>query len=292
MLTKFGISEISERLLLYGQLMRIDRPIGWLLLLWPTLWGLWVAGQGRPDPGIVCIFLAGVFVMRAAGCAINDYADRDLDPLVERTRQRPLATGQVSSKEALTLFVLLGLSALALVLMLNRLTILLSLAGILLAVSYPFFKRFTQLPQLYLGLAFSWGIPMAFAAQTNSVPMVAWWLVLANLLWVVAYDTLYAMVDRDDDLRAGIKSIAILVGDYDLLLVASCHLGTLATLIMVGLHLDLNGFYFASIGFSLGFAVYQFVISRGRDRQRCFEAFLNNSWMGAVIFVGLLLAYL
>lgn len=286
------LSDIAERLRLYAQLMRIDRPVGTLLLLWPTLWGLWVAGQGRPSPDIVCIFLAGVFVMRAAGCVINDYADRNLDPFVERTRQRPLATGRVSSKEALTLFFLLGLSALVLVLMLNRLTILLSLAGLLLAISYPFFKRFTQLPQLYLGVAFSWGIPMAFAAQVNAVPMIAWWLLWANLLWVVAYDTLYAMVDREDDLRVGVKSIAILVGDYDLLLVAVCHLGMLATLAMVGLHLGLNGFYLASLGFSLGFVVYQLIISWGRDRQRCFEAFLNNAWMGAVIFFGLLLAYL
>ena len=286
------MNEIGERSRLYAQLMRIDRPVGTLLLLWPTLWRLWVAGQGRPSPDIVCILLAGVFVMRAAGCVINDYADRNLDPFVERTRQRPLATGRVSSKEALTLFFLLGLSALVLVLMLNRLTILLSLAGLLLAISYPFFKRFTQLPQLYLGLAFSWGIPMAFAAQGNTVPMIAWWLLWANLLWVVAYDTLYAMVDREDDLRVGIKSIAILVGDYDLWLVAVCHLGMLATLAMVGLHLGLNGFYFASLGFSLGFVVYQLIISRGRDRQRCFEAFLNNAWMGAAIFFGLLLAYL
>lgn len=287
-----SMNKVGERLGQYAQLMRIDRPIGTLLLLWPTLWALWVAGQGRPGAEIVCIFLAGVFVMRSAGCVINDYADRNLDPFVERTRQRPLAAGRVSSKEALTLFVLLGLSALALVLMLNRLTILLSLVGILIAISYPFVKRFTHLPQIYLGLAFSWGIPMAFAAQTSAVPMVAWWLLWANILWVVAYDTLYAMVDREDDLRVGIKSIAIMAGDYDRLLVAICHLGMLATLMMVGLRLELNGFYFASLGFSLGFVFYQLIISWGRDRQRCFEAFLNNAWMGAVIFIGLLLAYL
>ncbi|MFC1665092.1 4-hydroxybenzoate octaprenyltransferase [Pseudomonadota bacterium] len=286
------MNEIGERLQLYARLMRIDRPIGTLLLLWPTLWALWVAGQGHPGPDIICIFLAGVFVMRAAGCVVNDYADRNLDPFVERTRQRPLATGQVSSKEALILFVVLCLSALALVLMLNRLTIFLSLVGIILAITYPFFKRFTHLPQLYLGLAFSWGIPMAFAAQSNAVPAVAWWLLLANFLWVVAYDTLYAMVDREDDLRVGIKSIAILAGDFDRWLVAVGHLGMLLTLVVVGLQLELNVYFFTALVLALGMVFYQLVISWERDRQRCFEAFLSNAWMGTVIFLGILLAYL
>ena len=277
---------------LYAQLMRIDRPIGTLLLLWPTLWALWVAGQGNPSPDIVCIFLAGVFVMRAAGCVINDYADRNLDPYVERTRQRPLASGRVSSKEALTLFVVLCLCALILVLMLNLLTLYLSLVGILLAITYPFFKRFTHLPQLYLGLAFSWGIPMAYSAQSNAVPMEAWWLLLANFFWVVAYDTLYAMVDREDDLRVGIKSIAILAGDYDRLLVAVGHLGMLLVLVMLGLQLQLNVYFFSGLVISLGMVFYQLLISWDRDRQQCFMAFLSNAWMGAVIFAGLLLAYL
>jgi len=286
------LSNIGSRLQLYAQLMRIDRPIGSLLLLWPTLWALWIAGQGRPDPAIVCIFIAGVFLMRAAGCVFNDYADRNLDPHVERTRERPLAAGRVSRKEALILFAILSVAAFSLVLMLNPLTMLLSLAGLAIAISYPFFKRFTNLPQLYLGLAFSWGIPMVFAAQTNSVPMTAWWLLGANFLWVVAYDTLYAMVDREDDLRVGIKSLAILAGKYDLLLVGLSHLGMLAILGVIGVFLGLNSYYFSGLVFSLGFVAYQVVVCWERDRKRCFEAFLNNAWMGAVIFIGMLLAYL
>lgn len=281
-----------NRLAQYSQLTRFGRPIGSLLLLWPTLWALWIAGQGSPDPYIVVVFFVGVFVMRAAGCVINDYADREIDGHVKRTRHRPLATGTVTEREALVLFVVLGLAAFALVLTLNRLTIYLSFFGLGVAALYPFMKRYTHLPQFVLGAAFSWGIPMAFAAQANTVPVTAWWLVAANVCWVMAYDTIYAMVDRDDDLKIGVKSTAVLLGRLDRPIVALSHILTLAILWFVGRDLQLGGYYFAGLVAAALFAAYQHWRIRDRDRDACFEAFLNNSWFGAAVFAGLLLHYL
>lgn len=286
------MSSVVERLELYSQLTRFGRPIGSLLLLWPTLWALWIAGRGSPDPYVVVVFFIGVFLMRGAGCVINDYADREIDGHVKRTRSRPLARGVVSEREALALFVVLGLAAFALVLTMNRLTVYLSLVGVALAALYPFMKRYTHLPQLVLGAAFSWSIPMAFAAEANAVPAVAWWLVAANVSWVVAYDTIYAMVDRDDDLRIGVKSTAILLGTLDRPAVALCHAAAIAILWLVGLDLQLGGYYFAGLVAAGLFAIYQQWRIRDRDREACFSAFLNNSWFGAAVFAGVLLSYL
>jgi 4-hydroxybenzoate polyprenyltransferase len=283
---------LMPRLRDYARLMRLDRPIGILLLLWPALWALWIAGQGRPLPHILVVFVAGVVLMRSAGCVINDYADRDFDPHVERTRARPLAAGRVSSREALVLFVLLSLAAFALVLSLNRLTILLSFVGAGLAASYPFMKRWTHVPQLYLGAAFGWGIPMAFAAQSGGLPATAWILFAANICWAVAYDTAYAMVDRDDDLRIGVKSTAILFGRADRLMVGLFHLLTLLLLAWVGAREQLGVTYYISLGAAAGFALYQQWLIRARTRDGCFRAFLNNNGFGAVVFAGLALDYL
>lgn len=285
-----SISELLlDRLEQYAQITRFGRPIGSLLLLWPTLWALWIAGRGSPDPYLVVVFFIGVFLMRAAGCVINDFADREIDGHVKRTRDRPLARGQVSEREALMLFSVLGLAAFVLVLTLNRLAIYLSFAGIALAVLYPFAKRYTHLPQLVLGAAFSWGIPMAFAAQTNSVPVEAWWLLAANVCWVVAYDTIYAMVDRDDDLRIGVKSTAILLGRLDRAAVGLFHGTALVILGFLGLRLQLGGYYFGGLLAAAVFAVYQQWQIRRRQREPCFTAFLNNSWLGAAVFAGLVL---
>lgn len=286
------VSGLRERLHAYLQLVRMDRPIGALLLLWPALWGLWVAGQGRPDPYIVAVFVAGVFVMRWAGCAINDYADYDFDLHVKRTRGRPLARRVIARGEAMAVFVALSLVAFALVLTLNRLTIALSVVGVGLTASYPFLKRWTHLPQPYLGLAFTWAIPMAFAAQQDALPLEAWWLALANAAWVTAYDTQYAMVDRDDDLRIGVKSTAILAGSRDLVLVAALQATAMALLAGLGAYLGLGGYYYLGLGVAALFCLYQFALTRQRDRERCFQAFLNNSWVGAAVFGGFVLAYL
>lgn len=286
------MSNVAERLEVYSQLTRFGRPIGSLLLLWPTLWALWIAGRGSPDPFVVVVFFIGVFLMRGAGCVINDYADREIDGHVKRTRSRPLATGVVSEREALALFVVLGLAAFALVLTMNRLTVYLSLVGVALAALYPFMKRYTHLPQLVLGAAFSWSIPMAFAAEANAVPAVAWWLVAANVSWVVAYDTIYAMVDRDDDLRIGVKSTAILLGTLDRPVVALCHAVALAILWLIGVELQLGGYYDAGLVAAGLFAIYQQWRIKDRDREACFSAFLNNSWFGAAVFAGILLSHL
>lgn len=283
---------IAERLEHYSQLTRFGRPIGSLLLLWPTLGALWIAGGGSPDPYIVTVFFVGVFLMRGAGCVINDYADREIDGHVKRTRHRPLATGSVSEREALVLFVVLGLAAFALVLTLNKLTIYLSFIGVALAALYPFTKRFTHLPQLALGAAFSWSIPMAYAAQANALPPTAWWLVAANICWVLAYDTIYAMVDRDDDLAIGVKSTAILLGDLDRPAVALCHALALAILGWVGLELQFGAYYFAGLAAAALFAAYQQWRIRAREREACFDAFLNNAWFGAAVFGGIVLQYL
>jgi 4-hydroxybenzoate polyprenyltransferase len=283
---------ITRRLPQYLLLMRADRPIGTFLLLWPTLWALWIAGQGRPDALVVVVFTAGVFLMRSAGCVINDYADRDFDPHVARTRERPLAARRVSAREALALFAVLGLAAFGLVLLMNRLTVLMALAGAFLTVSYPFLKRLTHLPQFYLGAAFGWGIPMAFAAQTGGVPAVAWLLFLANVLWAVAYDTMYAMVDREDDLKIGVKSTAILFGRYDRAMVGVAQALTLALLAGAGAALGLGAYYHVLLGGAGVFAVYQQWLIRAQEPKRCFRAFLNNAWFGAAVFVGLVLDYL
>ncbi len=279
------------RLKEYARLMRLDRPIGIFLLLWPTLWGLWFAEAGRPDPGLLAIFVLGVVLMRSAGCVINDYADRDFDPHVARTRDRPIAAGRVSPREALALFIVLGAAAFGLVLLLDRLTILLAAVGAFLAASYPYLKRYTYLPQFYLGAAFGWGIPMAFAAATGRVPALAWLLFAANVFWSVAYDTAYAMVDREDDRRIGVKSTAILFGRYDRLSIGLCHALALALLAAAGAAAARGWPYYAGLAAAAGFAAYQQWLIRDRRPEACFRAFLNNNWFGAAVFAGLALDY-
>ena len=281
----------TSRLKDYALLMRLHRPIGTLLLLWPTLWALWFAADGVPDGHILAVFVIGVLVMRSAGCVINDYADRDFDPYVERTRTRPIAAGRVRPREAVVLFVVLCLAAFALVLTLNRLTILLSLVGAFLAATYPFLKRWTHLPQFYLGMAFGWGIPMAFAAQTGAVPALAWTVFAANICWAVAYDTAYAMSDRADDLKVGVKSTAILFGDYDRLLVGVFHAATLALLVVAGVMAERGILYYGGLAVAGALAVHQQVRIREREAAACFRAFLDNNRFGAVIFAGLALDY-
>jgi 4-hydroxybenzoate polyprenyltransferase len=271
--------------------MRIDRPIGSLLLLWPALWALWLSANGRPDLHIVVVFVLGVFVMRSAGCVINDYADRDFDPHVERTRNRPLAARRVQPREALALFGALMLIALALVLTLNRLTVLLALAGALLTALYPFMKRFTYLPQVHLGLAFSWTIPMAYAAHTGGVPPVAWLLLIGNLIWTVAYDTIYAMVDRDDDLRVGVKSTAILFGELDRAFIAGMQIAVLVVLGLAAQQLALSRVFDAALLAVAALFAWQQWLIRDRERDACFRAFLNNNWVGAAVFAGIVAHY-
>lgn len=275
----------------YWRLMRFDKPIGILLLLWPTWWALLIAGDGRPSLKNALIFTAGVVLMRAAGCVMNDIADRNFDPHVERTRLRPLASGEVTLKQAAGLFLTLMLLAFLLVLMTNALTIRLALVGALLASSYPFFKRFTHLPQLVLGIAFGWGIPMAFAAETNQIAAVAWWLLVINTVWSVVYDTLYAMVDREDDLAVGIKSTAILFGRHDVLIVGILMAVMVLLLLGVGAGLGLGWAWYAGTGIAAILFVRQLMQVRSRKREACFRAFLNNNWVGFAIFAGLLLHY-
>jgi 4-hydroxybenzoate polyprenyltransferase len=272
--------------------MRLDRPIGALLLLWPTLWALWLAGKGHPQPLVVTVFVLGVVAMRSAGCVINDYADRHVDPHVARTRLRPLAAGKVTPREALILFAVLCLAAFALVLLMNSLTVMMSLGGLVLAVVYPFMKRYTHLPQVVLGMAFGWAVPMAFAAQTGAVPPVAWLLFIATVLWATAYDTIYAMVDRPDDLRIGVKSTAILFGESDRLLIALIQALFFAGMILIGRQLHLGGFYYAGLAVAMGLAAYQMTLIWRRDPAGCLKAFLNNNWFGAVIFAGIVGHYL
>ncbi len=282
----------TSRFVEYLRLMRLDRPIGIFLLLWPTLWGLWVAAEGVPDPDVLAIFVLGVILMRSAGCVINDFADRNLDGHVERTRERPLATGRVRPGEALGLFAVLCASAFVLVLFTNLYTILLSLGAVGLAVIYPFMKRYTYLPQVVLGAAFAWAIPMGFAAQTGSVAPIAWLIYTATVVWTVAYDTMYAMVDRDDDLRVGIRSTAILFGDADRIMVALLQATTLFCLVLVGGRLGLSQPYYMSLWVAGGFFLYQQWLIRRRRRDGCFQAFLNNNWVGLTVFLGLFLHYL
>jgi 4-hydroxybenzoate polyprenyltransferase len=276
-----------ERLSLYWALVRGDRPVGWLLLLWPTWWGLWLAAEGVPPLWPLAVFSAGVWLTRSAGCVINDYADRWLDPQVERTRGRPLATGQVSGREALMVFAALMLVAFALVLTLNRLTAWLSIGGVFLAASYPYLKRYTYLPQVYLGLAFGWGIPMAFAAVRGEIPPVAWVLYVANIFWATAYDTWYAMVDRDDDIRAGAKSTAILFGELDLIAQGVLYALMFAALALVGRQAGLGQWFWAGLGVALLLVAWEFSLARYRDREACFRAFRHNHWVGAAVFAGI-----
>ena len=275
----------------YALLLRLHRPIGIFLLLWPVLWALWLASNGQPSLWVLTVFVVGTVLMRSAGCAINDYADRDFDPQVERTRDRPLAAGRVSPREAVALFVVLALSAFALVLTLNGLTIALSFVGALLAASYPFMKRYTHLPQFYLGAAFGWGVPMAWAAQTGAIPPEAWLVFAATLCWAVAYDTAYAMVDRDEDLKIGVKSTAILFGRADRAMIALFHLLTLGLLVVAGYEKGLGVTYYMGLAVAGLLAGYQQWLMRRRERDGCFRAFLNNNWFGAVIFTGLLIDF-
>lgn len=276
----------------YWQLMRMDRPIGSLLLLWPTLWALLLAAQGLPDLRVLVVFVLGVFLMRSAGCVINDYADRHVDGHVKRTSQRPLPAGLVSAKEALLLFALLAVSSFLLVLTMNTLTIQLSFIGILLAFIYPFMKRFTHLPQLVLGLAFSWSIPMAWSAQANALPPQVWVLFLINALWTIAYDTQYAMVDRDDDVKIGIKSTAILFGRWDKRIIGLLQLATLGLLVALGQGLALGTSYYWGLLVAAGLFAHQQHLIRYRERMPCFQAFLNNNYVGMAITAGILLSVL
>jgi 4-hydroxybenzoate polyprenyltransferase len=278
-----------ERLALYARLMRLDKPIGILLLLWPTLWGQWLATQGRPDWIILAIFVAGVVLMRSAGCVINDYADREFDPHVARTRERPLAAGKVTSREALLLAGALSLVAFLIILPLNRLVLELSVVALFLAASYPFTKRFFAIPQAYLGIAFGFGIPMSYAAVTASVPTEAWILLVANMFWAIAYDTEYALVDREDDLKIGIQTSAITFGRFDLAAIALCYLSALALLGWVGARLGLGLPYFAGLMLAAAIAAYHLWLIRGRDPALCFRAFLHNTWFGAAVFAGIAL---
>lgn len=281
------VSLIQHKLVIYSQLMRLDRPIGILLLLWPTLWSLWLAAKGMPSLKNLLIFSLGVVIMRSAGCVINDFADRKIDSKVKRTQDRPLATGAVTNREAIMLFVVLCVLALGLVLLTNPLTIKLSVGGLLLAFCYPFMKRHTHLPQIVLGAAFAWSIPMAFAAEAGELPQNLWLIYLAVVLWTVVYDTFYAMVDRDDDIKIGVKSTAILFGEQDRFITGVLQVMTLYTLFIVGNRFELGGFYYTSVVIAAGFFVYQQWLIRFRARAACFSAFLNNNWVGLAIFVGI-----
>jgi len=283
---------IAERLPLYLQLTRLNRPIGILLLLWPTLWGVWIAGEGHPPGYIVLIFILGTVLMRSAGCAVNDYADRDFDKHVKRTRDRPVTTGRISPREAVWVAAGLSLLAFLLVLPLNELTLLLSFPAVLLAASYPFTKRFLAIPQAYLGIAFGFGIPMAFAAQLGSVPPVAWLLLLANVFWAIAYDTEYAMVDRDDDIHLGIHSAALLFGKYDVAAVMISYAIMFVLLATVGMTIGSGWFYYAGLAVAAGIALRHYKLIKPRRRENCFAAFLNNNWLGASVFVGIAADYL
>ena len=285
-------TKIIDRLKQYWLLSRFDKPIGILILLWPALWALWVASDGRPDLGVFTVICLGVVLMRAAGCVINDYADREFDPHVARTKQRPIAAGKVKPKEALWIFVVLCLCAFGLVLTLNIFTILLSFIAAFLAASYPFMKRYTQLPQAYLGIAFGWAIPMSFSAQTNYIPLVAWVMYLAVVLWALVYDTMYAMVDKEDDLKIGVKSTAILFGSYDRYIMAFLQLIIIGLLIIVGQMKHLSWPYYGGMLVATGLFVYQQKLIYYRDKAQCFKAFLNNNWFGMVVFIGLLVDYL
>ncbi len=275
----------------YLLLMRMDRPVGIWLLLWPTLWALWLAGEGHPDGGLFIVFVVGVVVMRAAGCVLNDFADRNIDPYVERTRYRPIPSGAVAPLEALALFVALGLVAIGLASMLNRPAQLLAIIGAALTIVYPFVKRFISVPQFFLGAAFGWAVPMVFAAQTGHTPQLAWLLFFVALVWATVYDTFYAMVDRDDDLKIGVKSTAILFGELDLFAIGTLQAIMLFGLILAGNMAGLGPWYYAAVVAVAGQMAWHQWLARKRDRQGCFRAFLHNHWIGLTVFVGILLHY-
>lgn len=283
---------IKHKLQQYALLMRLDRPIGSFLLLWPTLWALWIATEGLPSAHLLSVFITGVFLTRSAGVVMNDYADRDFDAHVERTKMRPLATGKVSAREALAVAVVLTACAFLLVLTTNRLTVLLSFVAIPLAVIYPYMKRHTYVPQFFMGLAFSWGVPMAFAAQTNAVPRIAWLLFIANILWAMVYDTIYAMVDREDDIKIGVKSTAILFDDADRVFIGIFQAMLIAVFIIIGKQLQLGTFYFSALLAAAGLCIYHQYLIKDRLPAQCFKAFLNNNWLGAIVFAGIVLHYL
>jgi 4-hydroxybenzoate polyprenyltransferase len=279
---------MNERLRLYAELVRLNKPIGILLLLWPTLWGLWIAANGVPDLALLLVFVAGTVLMRSAGCAVNDYADRDFDRHVKRTAARPLAAKKISTKEALAVAAALALIALLLVIVfLNRLTLWLSVIAAFLAASYPFTKRFFAMPQAYLGIAFGFGIPMAFAAVTGDVPAVAWWLMIANACWTIAYDTEYAMVDRDDDIKIGINTTALLFGRYDVAAVMLFYAVFFTIMAIIGQTRAFGLAYYAGLAAAAAISLYHFTLIRDRRRENCFKAFLHNNWIGAAVFLGI-----
>ena len=282
----------KELIINFALLCRLDKPIGTFLLLWPAMWALWLASNGSPDTVILLIFIAGVVVMRAAGCVINDFADRKIDGNVHRTQNRPIATGKISPKQAITLFVILCLVAFTLVLMLNGLTIGLSFGALAFAAIYPFMKRYTYMPQAFLGLAFGWSVPMAYAAQSNALPEAAWLLLTATVLWATAYDTIYAMIDRDDDLQLGVKSTAILFGDSDKLVIGVIQATFFLTMLIVGSKLELGGMYYLGLLVAGGLMVYQQKLIKDREPDQCLKAFQNNHWVGAAIFAGIFLHFL
>jgi 4-hydroxybenzoate polyprenyltransferase len=283
--------EIASQLRNYGKLMRIDKPIGIWLLLWPTLWALWLAGEGAPDQGLFVVFVIGVFIMRSAGCVLNDFADRKIDPYVERTRTRPLATGAVAPLEALTLFAALGLIAIGLASMLNKQAQILAVVGAVLTIVYPFIKRYMSIPQFVLGAAFGWAVPMAFAAQTGETPELAWLVFGIALVWAVIYDTFYAMVDREDDRRIGVKSTAVLFGEVDLFVIAGLQLVMLLGLVFVGFRAELGSWYYLSVAVAAAMMAWHLWLARDRQPAGCFEAFLRNHHVGMVIFIGIVLHY-
>lgn len=282
---------IFQRAQLYFQLVRLDKPIGILLLLWPTLAALWIASDGQPDWRLVLIFTAGTVLMRSAGCAINDFADRDFDKHVKRTAERPITSGKIAGWEAVMVAVLLSLVSFFLILPLNTLTRQLSVLAVVIAASYPYFKRFFAIPQAYLGIAFGFGIPMGFAAIQNTVPAIAWILLIANIFWAVAYDTEYAMVDRDDDLKIGIRTSAITFGNYDVLAVMLCYLISFILILFVGWQQGLRYYFLAGLMIACAFAAYHYTLIRNRERMACFKAFRHNNWLGAAIFTGIALDY-
>ena len=283
------MNKIAARINAYERLMRLHRPIGTLLLLWPTLWALWLAQRGVPNPIVILLFFTGTVLMRSAGCAINDYADRNFDAKVARTRDRPLATGEIEPWEALVVAAVCAALAFAVVVRLNDLTVELSFVALAIAVIYPFLKRFFWMPQAWLGIAFGFGIPMAFAALRYSVPPVGWVLLAGNIFWTIAYDTEYAMVDRDDDVKIGIRTAAILFGKYDVLAVMTCYGAFIAILVGIGVWQRCGPFYYAGVAVAAGLVVWHYFMIRTRTREGCFRAFMHNNWVGGAVFAGILL---
>ena len=283
--------ELVSQLRNYGKLMRVDKPVGIWLLLWPTLWALWLAGEGAPDQGLFVVFLLGVFVMRSAGCVLNDYADRKIDPYVERTRTRPIASGKVAPAEAVVLFVALSLIAIGLATMLNRPAQLLAIVAGVLTIAYPFVKRFVSIPQFVLGVAFGWAIPMAFAAQTGEISELAWLVFGTAVIWAIIYDTFYAMVDREDDLKIGVKSTAILFGDVDIFIIAGLQLLMLLALVLIGFRSNLGLWYYLSVSVAGMMMAYHLWLARDRQPAGCFAAFLHNHYIGMTVFIGIVLHY-